>query len=121
MPIVPTIGSHSTSRWYGCYQCLVRTLPIIGSDRTAVQHECHSMFLMGAMGFQSKLVISPSILHSSLMTLLLGCFRSFVDIFSAVFFGVACYAFCKSERRVMFRTDTGSVPTAATATITTQQ
>ncbi|MDY6205226.1 MAG: hypothetical protein SPI30_00510 [Prevotella sp.] len=53
MIIVPIVGSHSTNHWYAPYQCLVRTLPSLGSNRTAVQHGRHSVYLIGAIVFQS--------------------------------------------------------------------
>ncbi|MDY6206262.1 MAG: hypothetical protein SPI30_05885 [Prevotella sp.] len=43
MPIVPTIGSHSTGRWYGCYQCLVRLLPVLGTDATNAWYQFNTV------------------------------------------------------------------------------
>ncbi len=44
-------------------------------------------------------------LYSSLMMLLPDSFRPLVDSFSIFFLGVARYAFGKTDRHMMFRTD----------------
>ncbi|MDY6205159.1 MAG: hypothetical protein SPI30_00175 [Prevotella sp.] len=75
MPIVLMIGSYSTSHWYGCYQCLVRTLPTIGTSRTAVQRGCHFVYFIGKMVFRS--VRTAANLY--LTVLLPGRFRPIVS------------------------------------------